>query len=63
MKVVAMTISRLTKGKGSGGGRVVKLLACGVRGPGFGSSPRHLNFRDWLSPASNLQVAIWLKYR
>ena len=37
---------------GSGGGRVVKLLACGARGPGFDSPPRHLNFRDWLSPAS-----------
>ena len=36
----------------SGGGRVVKLLACGARGPGFDSPPRHLNFRDWLSPAS-----------
>ena len=38
--------------QGSGGGRVVKLLACGARGPGFVSLPRHLNFRDWLSPAS-----------
>ena len=38
--------------KGSGGGRVVKLLACGARGPGFDS---HLNFRDWLSPASKSQ--------
>ena len=37
---------------GSSGGRVVKLLACGARGPGFDSPPRHLNFRDWLSPAS-----------
>ena len=40
---------------GSGGGRVVKLLACGARGPGFDSPPRHLNFRDWLSPASKLR--------
>ena len=32
---------------GSDGGRVVKLLACGARGPGFDSPPRHLNFRDW----------------
>ena len=31
---------------GSDGGRVVKLLACGARGPGFKSRPRHLNFRD-----------------
>ena len=37
---------------GSGGGRVVKLLPCGARGPGFDSPPRHLNFRDWLSHAS-----------
>ena len=37
---------------GSGGGRVVKLLACGARGLGFVSLPRQLNFRDWLSPAS-----------
>ena len=36
----------------SSGGRVLKLLACGARGPGFDSPPRHLNFRDWLSPAS-----------
>ena len=36
----------------SGGGRVVKLLACGARGPRFDSPPRHLNFRDWLSPSS-----------
>ena len=36
---------------GSGGGRVVKLLACWARGPGFDSPPRHLNFRDRLSPA------------
>ena len=38
--------------KESGGGQVVKLLACGVRRPGFDSRSRHLNFRDWLSPAS-----------
>ena len=31
---------------------MVKLLACGARGPGFDSRPRHLIFRDWLSPAS-----------
>ena len=39
-------------GRESGGGRVVKLLANGSRGPGFDSWSRHLNFRDWLSPAS-----------
>ena len=32
-----------------------KLLACGARGPEFDSPPRHLNFRDWLSPASKSQ--------
>ena len=32
--------------------RVVKLLACGARGPGFESRSRHLDFRDWFSPAS-----------
>ena len=37
---------------GSSSGRVVKLLACRARGPGFDSRPRHLNFRDWLSSAS-----------
>ena len=30
---------------GSSGGRVVKLLACGARGPGFDSRSRHLNFQ------------------
>ena len=35
----------------SGGGRVVKLLAYGARGPRFDSRPCHSNFRDWLSPA------------
>ena len=29
---------------GNSGGRVVKLLACGARGPGFDSRPRHLDF-------------------
>ena len=37
---------------GNGGGRVVELFACGARGPGFDSPPRHLNFRDWFSPPS-----------
>ena len=36
----------------SSGGRVVRLLACGARGPGFDSRSRHLKFSDWLSPAS-----------
>ena len=46
---------------GSSGGRVVKLLACGARGPGFDSWLRHLNFQRLV--ISCFQVAIWLKYR
>ena len=46
---------------GSSGGRVVKLLACGARGPGFNSRPRHLNFQRLV--ISCFQVSIWLKYR
>ena len=38
--------------KGSSGGRVVKLLACGARGPGFDSRPRHLNFQRLVISAS-----------
>ena len=38
------------------GGRVVKLLACGARGPGFDSRPRHLNFQR--SVISCFQVEI-----
>ena len=30
---------------GNSGDRVVKLLACGARGPGFDSPPRHLDFQ------------------
>ena len=33
-------------------GVVVKLLACGARGPGFVSRSPRYDFRDWLSPAS-----------
>ena len=44
---------------GSSGGRVVKLLACGARGPGFDSPPRHLNFQRLV--ISCFQVEIWLK--
>ena len=43
------------------GDRVVKLLACGARGPGLDSRPLHLNFQRLV--ISCLQVAIWLKYR
>ena len=46
---------------GSSGGRVVKLLACGARGPGFDSRPRHLNFQRLV--ISCFQVEIWLKDR
>ena len=35
-----------------------KLLACEARGPGFDSPPRHLNFRDWLSPASKSRYGL-----
>ena len=45
----------------SSGGRVVKLLACGARGPGFDSRPRHLNFQRLV--ISCFQVEIWLKDR
>ena len=47
----------------SSGGRVVKILACGAKGPGFDSRPRHLNFQRLV--ISCFQVAIWLimKYR
>ena len=44
---------------GSSGGRVVKLLACGARGPGFDSRPRHLNFQRLV--ISCFQVEIWPK--
>ena len=47
-------------GTTTSGGRVVKLLACGARGPGFDSLPRHLNFQRLV--ISCFQVAIWLKY-
>ena len=40
---------------GSGGGGVVKILACRAQGPGFDSRSRHFDFRDWVSPASKLQ--------
>ena len=43
------------------GGRVVKFLACGARGPGFDSRPRHWNFQRLV--ISCFQVAILLKYR
>ena len=47
--------------RGSSGGLVVKLLACGARGPGFDSRPRHLNFQRLV--ISCFQVEIWLKDR
>ena len=44
----------------SSSGRVVKLLACGARGPEFDSLRRHLNFQRLV--ISCFQVAIRLKY-
>ena len=41
-----------TIGLGSSCGVVVKLLACGARGPGFDSWSRPYDFKDWLSPAT-----------
>ena len=38
----------------SSGGLVVKLLACGARGPGFDSRCRRYDFRDWLSHVSKV---------
>ena len=52
MHIVKTASHTLKPGAGSGGGRVVKLLACGARGPGFDSQSSPLNFREWLSPAS-----------
>ena len=46
---------------GSSGDRVVKLLACGAKRPGFDSRPRHLNFQGLV--ISCFQVAMLLKYR
>ena len=43
----------------SSGGRLVELLACGARGQGFDSPPRHLNFQRLV--ISCFQVEIWLK--
>ena len=48
-------------GGGSSGGRVVKLLSRGARGPGFDSRHRHLNFQRMV--ISCFQVEIWLKDR
>ena len=45
---------------GSSGGRVVKLLTCGARGPRFDSRPHHLNFQRLVT--SCFKVEIWLKY-
>ena len=39
----------------SSGGVVVKLLDCGARGPRLDSWSRRYDFRDWLSPASQLR--------
>ena len=52
---VHANFSECVKVRRSSGGGVVKLLACGARGPGFDSRPRHLNVRDWLPPTSKFQ--------
>ena len=36
----------------SGGGRGVKLVSCGARGPEFEHGSRHFDFRDLVSPVS-----------
>ena len=54
-------LSDTTGGGGDNGARVVKLLACGARGPGFKSRSRHLNFQRLV--ISCFQVEIWLKDR
>ena len=46
---------------GSSGGVVVKLFACGAKGPGLDSRPRHLDFQRLV--ISCFQVEIWLKDR
>ena len=61
MCTCTMKPSKLSHTITSSGGRVVKLLACGARGPGFDSRPRHLNFQRLV--ISCFQVEIWLKDR
>ena len=53
--------SKCTRQNRSSDGRVVKLLACGAKGPGFDSRPRHLNFQRLV--ISCFQFEIWLKDR
>ena len=47
-------VTWLIRSYGRGGSREVKLLACRARGLVFNSWSRHMNFRDWVSPASKL---------
>ena len=49
---VRMKLKFVKTAQMSSGDVVVKLLACGARGPEFDSRSRRLDFRDWLSPAS-----------
>ena len=56
-----MLIMHYPNRPGSSGGRMVKLLACGARGPGFDSRSRHLNFQRLV--ISCFQVEILLKDR
>ena len=45
--------------QGAAVAKLVKLLACRARGPGFNSRPRHLNFQRLV--ISCFQVEMWLK--
>ena len=54
-------ILKIPLGSSASGGRVVKLLACGARRPGFDSRPRHLDFQRLV--ISCFQFEIWLKDR
>ena len=47
-----VTLNKSSSGWWSSGGVVVKLFACGARGPGFDYRSRRYYSRDWLCPAS-----------
>ena len=52
--------------RGLNAAKYLSRLPSGLKGPGFDSRTRHLNFRDWLSPASkwrydwNTAKATWI---
>ena len=56
--IYSIHVANIQNHSGSGGGRVVKLLACEARGPGFDSRSRHSNFKDWLSSASKSRYGL-----